>query len=144
METDQICAWFAVIGGSLSTFIGGYDMIMHCLLLVMLLDIVAGVLCAAVFKTSKYTPRNLSSSSLFKGSVRKIAMLSIVALGVVIDKAMSIDYVRNGVVMYFIATEGLSLLEHMVTIGVPVPDFVRNLLESMEDKNNGGGTDASV
>lgn len=144
METDQICAWFAVIGGALSTFIGGYDMIMHCLLLVMLLDIVAGVLCAAVFKTSKYTPGNLSSSALFKGSVRKIAMLSIVALGVVIDKAMSIDYVRNGVVMYFIATEGLSLLEHMVTIGVPVPDFVRNLLESMEDKNNGGGPDAAV
>lgn len=143
MQTEKYCAIIGVVGGMFTKILGGYDYSLKAMLLLMVIDIVAGFVCAALFDTSQYSKNGVSSSALIKGAVRKISILGIVAVGVVIDKIMNMDYVRNGVVMYFIATEGISILEHMVVIGLPVPAFVTKMLERLksdtenEADNNG-------
>lgn len=131
MREEQVCGVVGVVGGLAVKLLGGFDYSIKAMLLLMFVDIISGFVCAWVFDTSQYSKNGVSSEALFKGAVRKTFMLSIVAIGVVIDKVMGFNYVRNAVVMYFIATEGISILEHMVTMGIPVPKFVVNMLENM-------------
>lgn len=127
-----------LIGAIIATPLGGYDMLLEALLLLILLDIIAGVVRAALFNSSKYSNNGLTSSALFKGALRKIMILIIIAVCVVIDRILGISYVRNYSILYFIATEGLSLLEHMVIMGVPFPAFVKDILDVILEKANSG------
>lgn len=139
MKSEQVCGIIAVAGGLASKMLGGFDYAIKAMFLLMVIDIVSGFVCAWIFNTSKYSINGVTSDALFKGAIRKIFMLSIVTIGVVVDRVMGFNYVRNAVVMYFIATEGISILEHMVVMGIPVPKFVESMLETMR-KENGDGT----
>lgn len=119
--------------------LGGFDYTLKAMLLLMLIDIVAGFVCAWLYNTSQYSKNGVTSEALMKGAVRKIFILAIVAIGVVLDNIMNINYVRNGVVMYFIATEGISVLEHLITMGIPVPNFVKQMLEKIQSDSENTG-----
>ena len=41
--------------------------------------------------------------------------------------------IRNFIIFYYIATEGLSILENMVAMGVPVPEKVKEILEQIRE-----------
>lgn len=131
MKYEETCATIGIVAGLASKFLGGFDYILKAMAMLMLIDIVSGFICAAVFNTSKFSKNGVTSEALFKGAIRKISMLFIVAVAVIIDRIMEFDYVRNSVVMYFIATEGISVLEHIVTMGVPVPKFITLMLENI-------------
>ena len=96
----------------------------------MLIDIILGFISAAVFKLSKYG-NGVSSEALAKGALRKCSMLCIIIIGTIIDNLFGMDYVRNAIVFYFIATEGISILEHLIDM-----DFIVKILDSMEKKYN--------
>lgn len=137
LQLNEMCAIIGVVGGALSKLVGGFDYALKSLLLLMLIDLIAGFTSAAFFNKSKYSKNGITSNALLKGGIRKISILAVVSVGVVVDGVMQFDYVRNTVVIYFIATEGISILEHLVNIGVPVPNLVLRILEDMrEDSNN--------
>jgi phage-related holin len=46
--------------------------------------------------------------------------------------------VRVAVCLFFIANEGLSILENLGLMGVPLPPFLKNMLEAMRDKASSG------
>jgi phage-related holin len=48
------------------------------------------------------------------------------------------SYVRVAVCLFFIANEGLSILENLGLMGVPLPPFLKNMLEAMRDKASSG------
>lgn len=128
----------SIILGFFSSFLGGFDTILKCMLLLMLLDILAGVVSAALFNSSKYSKNGITSNALMQGAVRKIMMLCIVGVGVIIDEILGSNYVRNCVVLYFIGTEGVSLLEHMVHMNVPFPKFVKDVLTTILEQADKG------
>lgn len=130
---EQICVVTGIIGGTTVKLLGGFDYSLGAMLTLMCVDIILGFICAAVFKTSKYG-HGVSSEALVKGGLRKCAMLCIIIIGSIIDNLFEMDYVRNAVVFYFIATEGISILEHLVHMNVKVPGFVVRLLDAMEDR----------
>lgn len=138
MHWNENIALFGFAVGAMATLVGGWDTLIKCLLLLMIMDLGAGLLACVVFGKSKYTLGGISSDVLLKGTVRKVSMLGVVCLGVIVDKVMEFDYIRNVVVTYFIATEGLSVIEHIAVMGVPLPTFLVNLLEVMRDKSDGG------
>lgn len=72
--------------------------------------------------------------ALAKGALRKCSMLCIIIIGTIIDNLFGMDYVRNAIVFYFIATEGISILEHLIDMDVRVPYFIVKILDSMEKK----------
>lgn len=138
MKHEYIMGGVSIILGFFSNFLGGFDTILKCMLLLMLLDIIAGVVSAALFNSSKYSKNGITSNALMQGAVRKIMMLCIVGVGVIIDEILGSNYVRNCVVLYFIGTEGVSLLEHMVHMNVPFPKFVKDVLTTILEQADKG------
>lgn len=132
LKSDEYCAIIGIVAGLASKFLGGFDYILKAMCVLMVIDIISGFICAAVFNKSKFAVNGVTSEALFKGAIRKVSMLFIVAVAVIIDRIMEFDYVRNSVVMYFIATEGISVLEHMITMEIPVPKFITLMLENIK------------
>lgn len=138
MKEFDIGAVVGVLGGFISLAVGGFDTIFKAMFALMVIDVICGCVAAAFFNKSKYSKNGLSSDAMIKGTVRKMGMLVIVCVGTIVDAVIGIDYARNCVVMYFIATEGISIMEHMQTMGIPLPKFVLALLETIKDQSDGG------
>ena len=130
---EHICVVVGIIGGTAVKLLGGFDYSLIAMFTLMLIDIILGFISAAVFKTSKYG-NGVSSEALTKGALRKCSMLCIIIIGTIIDNLFGMDYVRNAVVFYIIATEGISILERLINMDVRVPQFIVRILDSMEKK----------
>ncbi len=117
------------IGAGLGWFLGGFDGFVYMLLTLALVDYITGVMAAIVQK-------KLSSSIGFKGIARKITMFALVGVANILDKDFlgGHDLLRTGVLFFYLANEGLSILENAVKIGVQVPDAMKEKL--LQFKNN--------
>lgn len=91
---------------------------------------------------SKTRPRArggaLESRAGFKGLCRKGGILLCVFVGALLDKLLGAAYVRTAVCVFFIANEGLSILENLGLMGVPLPSFLRNMLEALKKESDAG------
>lgn len=75
----------------------------------------------------------------FRGACKKGAELALVLLAVRLDALTGVgQYVRMAVLMFFIGNEGLSVLENLGLMGVPYPRFLREALEALRDRGDGG------
>lgn len=123
----------AVIGSAVAEALGGWDMALQVLIGFMLLDYVTGWLVAAVWhKSGKSKSGALSSRAGFKGLIKKGVILTVVWMGAMLDRVTGGSVVRTAVCMFFIANEGLSILENTAVMGVPYPSFVKNMLDAMK------------
>ncbi len=116
---------------TLVTFIwGGFDAVFVIFLCLMTIDYVTGVLSAIKTKT-------LSSETGFLGLLKKVGMLSIVALAHFIGDYSGIPDVRSLVIGFYIANEGISILENTASLGVPMPEKLVAILKQLgkEDKD---------
>lgn len=116
-------------------FLGGWDSALQTLLLVMALDYVTGV-CKAIKQ------KKLNSKTGLFGIIKKFGYLVIVALSVVIDHlAGDTGAVRTLVIYFFVANDGLSILENWGAMGLPLPEKLFELLEQLKDKHDPNSTD---
>ena len=143
MSGNEIKNWvlaaLAAVGSFIAHALGGWDAAMILLVALMAGDYITGVLLAAVWhKSTKTESGTLSSVAGFKGLIKKIAILLMVWIAVLLDTAMAVDYVRTAVILFFIGNEGISLLENLGLMGVPFPAFLKNMLEALKDKGDGG------
>lgn len=107
-----------------------FDSLFRALVLIMVLDMITGIICAAFFKNSpKTTSGTLNSKELFKGFCKKIVMIIIVALAVRLDVIFDTGYIRTITISVFIANESLSIIENAGVMGVPIPDKMRKMLD---------------
>lgn len=83
-----------------------------------------------------YNTKTLSSSIGFKGILKKVGILLIVMLSVLVDR-VTIDNggIRTLVIYYFVANEGLSILENLAEAGLPVPKTLKNSLKVIKKDN---------
>ena len=137
---DVILAALAAAGSAIAGALGGWDAALSTLLILMAVDYVTGVLVAAVWhKSAKTDSGGVSSAAGFKGLLRKAVILLMVLLGAMMDRTMGIDYVRTAVCLFYVANEGLSILENTAIMGVPYPAFVKNMLDALRKKTDEGG-----
>ena len=73
-----------------------------------------------------------------KYAMSYLAILALVLVAVWLDKLLGAAYVRVAVCLFFIANEGLSILENLGLMGVPLPPFLKNMLEAMKEKSGNG------
>ena len=127
-------AVFAAIGGWIGWFVGGIDGFMYALLLFILLDYITGVTAAAI-------KHELSSEVGAKGIAKKVGELILVGVGNILDKQILQQgaAMRTLVIFFYVANEGLSILENLRKIGVPIPKPLSDLLKKLKDDNNGKG-----
>ena len=135
-----ILAAVAAAGSILTGWLGGWDIALQTLLVLMAVDCVSGVVVAAVFKRSdKSEGGRLDSGAGFRGLCKKCAELVLVLLAVRLDAFTgSGQYARMAVLIFFIGNEGLSILENLGLMGVPYPAFLKNALEVLLEKGDQG------
>lgn len=127
------------IGGfflSISTyFFGGFDQAFFILLIVIGIDYLTGV-CKAILN------RKLNSIVGLKGIIKKVGYFLIVALSVLLDKIMGNNSaIRTLVIYFFVANEGISILENWGHMGLPLPNKIYQVLEQLkEGEDNNGKT----
>lgn len=139
---EVVLATLAASGAFLANALGGWDALLKLLVALMAADYITGLVVAAVFKRSnKSESGTLDSNASFKGLARKCAVLVLVYIAVLLDTATGTHYVRSAVALFFIGNEGLSLLENVGLMGVKYPAFLKNMLQALRDKGEGGGDD---
>lgn len=100
---------------------------LHLLLLLMALDIITGIFKA--IKNNKLWSRK----SLF-GYARKLLILVVIILANVVDQILGLNgAVTYATVLFYIANEGLSIIENLASVGVAVPPGLAKKLDSMND-----------
>jgi len=108
--------------------LGGLDMALQILLMMMALDYVTGIL-KAIFN------KKLNSEIGAKGIVKKVGYLVIIAVATMLDRIIGdTGAIRNVVIFFYIANEGISLIENWVLMGLPMPQIVADTLEQIKKK----------
>ena len=122
----------SIIAIILTTFVylvGGLDVAMIALLVAIVLDYISGVI-------KGYVTKQLSSQTGFRGIVKKVAILIIVMLAVLVDRVTGdTGAIRTLVIYYFVANEGLSILENLGQAGVPIPQSIKKALKALKKEN---------
>ena len=138
---NAVLATVAGMGGVLAQAFGGMDSFLQALITFMIADYVTGILVAFIFCKSNKTENGGASSAVgFRGIVKKLCILLLIALAVRIDKMSNTGYIRSAVIFFFMGNEGLSIIENLGLMGVPYPEFMRRALEAMKEKGNSGNS----
>ena len=115
----------------LTTFIylvGGFDIAIQSLLIVIVIDYLTGI-ASAIYN------KELSSKIGFKGIIKKFSYLLVVALSVVIDNLLGQSgLIRSLVIYFFVANDGLSIIENMAEMNVKLPQKLIDALEQIKKK----------
>lgn len=114
--------------GLFSWVYGGLDVILSVLITCVVIDYISGI-CAAVYTGT------LNSQTGFKGILKKVVILLIVALGSLIGQALGNDTIRGFVIGFYIANEGISILENAGRMNVPIAKNLAGILEQLKTKN---------
>lgn len=113
---------------------------MWVLIAVMTIDYVTGILCGLMGKSQKTETGYLASHAAFLGLLKKALILLVVLLAALLDKAVSMgagvtfEAVAGFTCLWFIASEGFSILENVAAMGVPIPGILKQALELMRKK----------
>lgn len=133
----------AAVGGAIVSFFVTMPPLVWILIAVMTIDFITGLLCGAMGKSDKTENGYIASSTAFIGLLKKALILLIVLLASLLDMAVSagagitFEAVMGATCLWFIASEGLSILENAAKMGIPVPKILLKLLEIMKDKGDG-------
>lgn len=142
METKAktITEVLTAIGGAIASFFTGLPPIMWVLIAVMTIDYITGILCGLMGKSQKTETGYLASHAAFLGLMKKALILLVVLLAALLDKAVSMgagvefEAVAGFTCLWFIASEGFSILENVASMGVPIPGILKQALELMRKK----------
>lgn len=122
------------VTGTLATalvyFLGGWDIALQVLITVVILDYITGV-CKAI------SDKKVNSSVGLKGIVKKIGYFIIVAVSVILDRITgNTGAIRTLVIYFFVANEGISILENWGGMGLPLPKKIFDVLEQLKNEND--------
>ena len=120
-----ICGIFGIVGSTIASFFGGWDAGLATLLIFMAIDYVSGLAVAGIFKNSKKTESGaLESKAGWKGLCRKCMTLLFVLIAYRLDLVIGVNYIREAVIIGFIANELISIVENAGLMGLPLPDTI--------------------
>ena len=133
---DKLELAFAAFGGFIGWFLGGFDGFLYALVVFVVMDYFTGVLAAGVKK-------ELSSEVGFKGIAKKVCIFVLVGIANIVDTQVIHDgaAIRTAVIFFYLANEGISVLENSAVIGLPVPEKLKEMLLRLteEEHSQGGG-----
>lgn len=118
-------------GAIIGFFIGGADGLIKALIVFAIVDYITGVAAAAI-------EHKLNSEIGFKGITKKLLLFCIVGVAHILDVYVlgTGAVCRSAVVLFYIANEGLSIIENVARCGLPIPDKLKIILEQLKEDNN--------
>lgn len=122
-----------LVAGVFGFLYGNATPLLLALITFMIIDYITGVICAAI-------KHELSSSVGAKGIIKKIVIILIVAIAHIVDTTI----IKEGSTMetmtafFYLANEGISILENAVFLGLPVPNGLKKLLLQVKEETDEG------
>ena len=106
-------------------------MALQVLVLFVVLDYITGLVAA-------YGEQSLNSRVGFKGIAKKILLFAPVAVAYWLDMLLGQEILRSLAIFFYIANEGLSMLENLGRAGVPFPEQIQTALEQLKGDGEHG------
>lgn len=129
-----------VAGSFIASLFGGFDAALVTLLWFMGIDYVTGLIVAGVFHNSEKTKDGtLESRAGWKGLCRKGVTLLVVLVACRLDLVMGSNFIRDAVIIAFIANETISIIENAGLMGVPIPAVIVKAIEVLKNKAESEG-----
>lgn len=118
----------AALGTGITWLFGTWDTALVVLVCFMVLDYFTGVLRA-------WTNKEISSDVGLRGIARKTVILIVLIVAVLLDRLLNTGtWVFRTLICYFyIANEGISLLENCAGLGLPIPEKLKDALVQLKD-----------
>lgn len=133
--SGEAFGYISLIFGTIATALGGSDQMLITLICFMCADYITGLVTAGIFKASpKSATGALESRASLKGLFRKGGILLMVFISVQLDKVTGMELIRNAVVTGFIASEGISIIENLGLMGLPMPAIIVKALDTLKQK----------
>jgi len=135
--------------GFIAGLYGGWSEAMTVLVVMMVVDYVLGCACALMGKSPKTETGHFWSKVAAVGILKKGVIMLVVLVAIQLDKAISLGggtaptgvMFQSAATFFYIANEGMSILENAALIGVPVPKRIKKMLEVMREENDDDGND---
>lgn len=120
-------------GSFIASLFGGWDAAIVTLIIFMATDYITGLIVAGVFRASKKSENGaLESRAGWKGLCRKGVTLLIVLIATRLDIAVGTTYIRDAVIIAFVADEALSIIENAGLMGIPIPAVIREMIDVLK------------
>ena len=133
-----ICTILGMLGSIITGAFGGWDGAFITLLIFMAVDYLSGLAVALIFKNSPKTKSGGGSSRVgWKGLCRKGMILLIVLVAYRLDLVLGTEYIRDTVIIGFIANETISITENAGLMGVPLPKVITKAIDILNDETGG-------
>lgn len=116
-------------GGVFIYLFGAWDIAFQVLVTLLIIDYGTGVMVA-------YLNKELSSQLGIKGIFKKVAIVTTVAVAVLIDRIIGTDVLRLATIFCLCGNEGISLLENLTNLGAPIPQKLVDALIQLKGKGD--------
>ena len=127
----SVKAILATIIGGFIFLIGGWDKVMEILVIFIVADYLTGV---GVGIKEKRLNSEIGSRGLLKKATIFIVIIVAAQLDHIVDNPVNLFRTAAG--LFFIANEGISILENAGKIGLPLPAFLKKALEQLNGRND--------
>ena len=132
----------AGVVGFIAGLYGGWTDGLRVLVIFMVLDYLLGCACGLAGRSPKTESGHFWSQVAFMGILKKVGIMALVLVAIQLDRAVSAGeggqtMFTSACTFFYIANEGLSIIENAGLLGVPVPKQLRQAMELLRDKNDG-------
>ena len=120
---------FSTLGAVFGWFWGGYDGFLYALIAFVIIDYLTGLINAFILKT-------LSSEIGFKGICKKVLIFALVGIANLIDLFILQEgsILRTAIIFFYLANEGISILENSAKLGLPIPQKLKDVLAQINKR----------
>ena len=134
--------FIGIIGSTLASLLGGWDMALQTLIIFMTIDYITGLMVAGIFNKSTKTKHGaLESVAGWKGLCRKGVALLIVLIACRLDLLTGANLIRDAVVIAYCTNEAISIIENAGLMGVPIPTRLTKAIEALKSKEDDNNED---
>ncbi len=126
MRNKLIPITTAGIGAFVSFLYGEITPAFVALCFFMAVDFITGILNGIIYK-------KLNSKTCYKGIIKKVNILALVAVGHFIDQACNINTAQNIITFFYLGNEGISIIENAAKAGLPIPQKLIDILEQLKE-----------
>lgn len=133
---DKIVKTLAALGGAVAGFYGEWNVVLTVLVAAMVIDYIAGIIVAAAGRSPKSASGSLSSQAGFLGLAKKAMIILVVLTATLLDKAIgdATAIFQTATACFYVANEGVSILENAALLDLPIPNIVRKALDVLKKK----------
>ena len=142
---ENVIRWAAAAGGVIVGWWGGWTAGSKVLVILMVMDYLTGCACALTGHSTKTESGHFWSQVAVAGILKKVFTMCVILMAALLDQVVSggqgaengMTMFRSAAEFFYIATEGLSIVENVGLMGVPVPKPLKQALEVLREKNDG-------